>query len=339
MDGWVYVIIVVAIAIATAVTAGGVYKAREEYRDKKAAWDALPEGERRRMLGYGGEAPSPPPGSIKGVLLIGLGFFFVATLLASVTFVGSRTIGIQTQFGVYTSTMDQGFYMKRPWSTVEKFTTRIQTVETTLNGDEDEDNDSKHAIPVAFEGGGKGWVYGISRWSIANDTSSGGAKALWDKYKDFDTVRETLVYAETRDAFINVANDFAPEDAIAAQDEMGSKVRARLEERLKPYGVTVDSVSILSLPLNEPTQKALDRIVASEANIANAENEYQRALKDAETAKVRAQSGALSDQGNTRYCLEMMNAWDVGKNGPLPAGFTCGSASDLTKTLSVNPTP
>lgn len=57
---------------------------------------------------------------------------------------------------------------------------------------------------------------------------------------------------------------------------------------------------------------------------ATARAEQERARIDNETAKLREQSGALSPAANQRFCLDIVNAWDVSKNGPLPATFNCG---------------
>ena len=110
-----------------------------------------------------------------------------------------------------------------------------------------------------------------------------------------------------------------------------------LNVSLDRFGVTIDSISILALPLETKTQEALDRINASAANVKNAQLEYDRALKDEETANVRKRSGILSAEGNMRYCLEVMNAWNVERNGPLPAGWTCTSGSTApVPTITLN---
>ena len=262
--------------------------------------------------------PFPAVGLIVAFIIVTLGFSF--------TTVDARSVGIQTGFGRYYDTLDNGFHFKAPWTGVEEFTTRLQNAD--LEGDE--------GVAVTFKGGGSGTVNATFRWSISDDQGDGGAKALWEKYKDFDTVRDTLVYREGKDAVLNVANDYTPNDARTKQDEIGQQIKERMEKRLKPYGVVVDSVSVLSMPLDERTQASLDKIVSSQNDVERAKADKERAKIDNETAKLREQSGALSDGALRRLCLDVVNNWDVNKNGQLPATFDCGMSGEAKPGLIVN---
>src|SRR5690606_14567337 len=68
---------------------------------------------------------------------------------------------------------------------------------------------------------------------------------------------------------------------------------------------------------------AVDRLFTTQQDIKRAQNEQRRAEIDAETVRIREAEGALSPSANQRYCLEIVNAWDVAQNGPLPATFNC----------------
>lgn len=240
--------------------------------------------------------------------------FLLFTFFMSITTVDARSVGIQTSFGRYSGTLEPGFQLTAPWSDTEEFTTRLQTAD--LEGDQ--------GVPVTFSGGGSGKVNATFRWSISDDQGDGGAKALWEKYRDFETVQTTLVLREGRDAVLNVANDYTPNDARTKQDVIGAAIRDRLTANLAKYGVVVDSVSVLSMPLDERTQASLDKIVAAQNDVERAKADNQRAKIDAETVQLREKAGALSAEANLRYCLDIVNAWDVAKNGALPATFNCG---------------
>ncbi len=241
----------------------------------------------------------------------------IVTVCFSATTVDARAVGIQTSFGRYVSTLDNGFHMTAPWSSVEEFTTRLQTA----------DLDGKEGVLVTFLGGGSGTVNATFRWRITDKQGDGGARALWANYRDFDTVQTSLVLRAGRDAVLNTANDYTPNDARTKQDILGAQVRDRLAAELGKYGVTVDSVSVLSMPLDNRTQASLDKIVAAQNDVERAKADNQRAKIDAETVQLRELAGALSPAANTRYCLDVVNAWDVDKNGPLPATFNCGLAA------------
>ena len=238
--------------------------------------------------------------------------FLVTTVIFSFTSVDARAVGISTTFGKYSDTLDSGAQFTAPWASVEEFTTRLQLA----------DLDGEEGVPVTFNGGGSGKVNSTFQWGINPDDSTNGAKALWEKYRDFDEVQKFVLRAG-RDAILNVANDYTPNDARTKQDVIASQVKTNLTETLKKYGIILDSVSILSMPLDARTQASLDKIVAAQNDVERAMADKQRAIIDNETAELRAKSGALKPEANMRYCLDIVNAWDA-KNGPLPATFNCG---------------
>lgn len=239
--------------------------------------------------------------------------FLIVSLLFSVTTVDARAVGIRTDFGRYTETLEPGLQLTAPWSSVEEFTTRLQPA--NLDGD--------HKIPVTFKGGGSGWIESTFQWHIDSERE-GGAQALWQDYKDFDTVRDELVLKQAKDKVINTANDFAPNDAREKQDVLGKQIKESLNADLARFGVVVDTVSVTGVLLSEKAQIALDKVLESQSNIKRAEEERTRAKIDSETAQIRQKTGALTKQANERFCLDVVNNWDVAKNGPLPATFNCG---------------
>ena len=265
------------------------------------------------------------------------GLLLLFTLFNSFTTVDARSIGIQTAFGRYQSTMGPGLQTKAPWSSVEEFTTRIQ--DTDLS---DKDG-GKEAVNVAFSapdaldangkpiadqtdqaGGGNGRISSMIRWGINPDQGNNGARALWEKFRTFEDVQTRLVLSESQQAVTDVANDYTAGIASVNQTLIGDAVLKNLQGRLSKYGIVVDSVAIKGVDLDGPTKASLQRIVDNINKTQAAVEEKNRAIIDNQTAKLRAESGALSAQANERYCLDVVNAWDVTKNGPLPATFNCG---------------
>lgn len=90
----------------------------------------------------------------------------------------------------------------------------------------------------------------------------------------------------------------------------------------------------MEVPLSDKAQQALDKVLESQSNIKRAEEERTRAKIDAETVSIRNKTGALSAAANQRYCLDVVNNWDVAKNGALPATFDC-SLGDNGKNVLV----
>lgn len=271
-------------------------------------------------------------GLVATVLIFGL-----VTVVFSATTVDARSVGIATAFGRYQGTLKPGLQFTAPWVSVEEFTTRLQ--DTDLN---DKDG-SKNSVYVSFSapkavdakgnlvanqtdqaGGGNGNISAVVRWQISDDQSNAGAKRLWEKYKTFDDVSNRLVLSESQEAVADIANDYTAGIASVNQTLIGDKVQENLAQRLRPYGIIVDSVSVKGVDLDGPTKASLQRIVDNINKTQAAIEEQKRAKVDNETAKLRQQTGALSKQANERYCLDIVNQWDVSKNGALPATFNCG---------------
>lgn len=253
---------------------------------------------------------------------VGLGVVFgVLTLIMSITTVDARSVAIQQSFGRYQDTLDPGIQLIAPWSSTEEFTTRLQPA----------DLDTDQKVPVTFKGGGSGWIGANFQWQISDEKQ--GAKNLWQDYKEFKTVRDDLVMKQARDVIINVANDYEPNVARENQDKIGQAIKTELNNRLSRFGVDIQVVSVVEVPLSDKAQQALDKVLESQSNIKRAEEERTRAKIDAETAQIRERTGALSAQANQRFCLDVVNNWDVAKNGALPATFDCSLGSSGKNVL------
>lgn len=241
--------------------------------------------------------------------------FLAITLGLSLTQVGSRSVGIQTAFGRYQNTLDNGLQLVAPWSSVEEFSTQVQYL------DLDSTDGSDDAVSVTFKGGGGGTVSLTPRWSIDENK----AENLWKKYRTFDKVQNQLVNSSAKDSVRVVVSKYTPNEARDGENlrPIAEQIQADLAKSLADDGVKIDSVSIKKITLDARSQNSLDKIVEANNNVERAKAERERAKIDAETAKIREQSGQLSEKAAQRYCLEMMNNWDVKKNGSLPAGFVC----------------
>jgi regulator of protease activity HflC (stomatin/prohibitin superfamily) len=256
-----------------------------------------------------------------GALII----FLIITLFMSMTKVDARAVGIQTAFGKYQNTLDNGLQLTAPWSETEQFSTQVQYLDL-----DDTDGDANDSVSVTFKGGGGGQVSLTPRWRIDEN----GAENLWKKYRTFDKVRDQLVNSSAKDSVRVVVSKYTPNEARDGENlrPIADAIQSDLAQSLKDDGVIIDSVSIKRIQLDSRSQNSLDKIVEANNNIERAKSEQERAKIDAETVKIREKSGSLSPQANERYCLEMMNNWDVKKNGHLPAGFTCGTSQGYVTT-------
>lgn len=234
----------------------------------------------------------------------------IVTTLFSITTVDARAVGIQTSFGRYTNTLENGLQLTAPWSSVEEFSTLNQTLK--LNGDS--------SVPVSFSGGSAGSADVTIRWA----TTAEGAEEQWKQYRTFDNVRDQLVEPESRNAFRTEFSNYTPVEAIdgTTLNTITKNVDDALTATLKKSGVHVVSVQVTNVKLGERAQTALDRIVQANADTERATSEQARAVIEAETARIRQQS--QTPEALQRYCLEVLNSWDVEKNGNPPTMLNCG---------------
>lgn len=255
-------------------------------------------------------------GVVVALWLLVFGIFSAATVPA-------RSVGIETGFGKYKNTLDNGFHWTNPTSSVEKFSTQVQTLKLEGNGDNSDTVTFASPVSVTYKGGGQGQISATVSWKISDKQ----AKALWERYKSFDNVAQNLVKSGSENAIRNEVIKYIPTDAQGKGPEISAGVKAAIASEFAQYGVDVDSVRITNVGLDEKTQQSIEKVVIAQQDLARAELERQKAITEAKTAKIREQSGILSEQANKRYCLDVTNNWDQNKNGQLPAGWNCSGSN------------
>lgn len=272
-----------------------------------ASWFAT-NGERRGDI--------PTKSILRGVAVGTLLLVGIVTVAAAATTVSPRSVGIQTAFGKYQSTLQPGLQWTAPWSSVEEFSTQVQFLELK----------NEQSVAVNYTGGGKGNVDAVVRWRIDEKN----AEALWRKYRTFENVRDQLVFSSAKDSVRVIVGAYKPNDARAGENlrPITDKVQRDLAATLTNDGVKVDSLSTTGVFLDQQTQQSLEKVIAANNDVERAKADQERAKIDNATAKLREQSGALSDGALHRYCLELTNAWDQGKNGPLPATWNCAGSNN-----------
>lgn len=252
-----------------------------------------------------------------GMLLLAV----VIVVAFSATTVSPRAVGIATSFGKYRATLSAGFHWTAPWTSVEEFPTQVQFLE--LNGKEH----GAGGVAVNFDGGGKGTIDATVRWRIDQND----AEDLWKKYKDFDKVRDQLVTSAARDAVRKAVGTYTPTDAQSGKNvsAITDSIRNELQSQVSDDGVQIDSLSVTAVMLDENTQRAIEQVIIAQQGTAKAKEEKARAEIEQQTNKIRQTGGLLSPDALRRYCLEVTNNWDQGKNGPLPAGWSCMGSSSI----------
>lgn len=281
--------------------------------------------------------PGTPDARTPGKIAAGFLAFvlIIITLLFSATTVSPRAVGIETAFGRYVATLDNGFHWTAPWSGVEEFSTLAQPLNVQEQGVSFAGTtvtDPVTKVESVSGSGGSGNFDGTILWSI--DPTGKGAEKLWEKYKTYDNVRDNLVEKAFREAGRVQIGAYSPVEAKDGSNlrPINEAIKGDLVSALADKGILIDTVSVTSIRLDDSAQQSLNRIVEANANTERAKAEKERATIDAETAAIRQNSGSLTPEALVRLCLDVTNAWDVAKNGNLPAGWSCTSTQPFVVT-------
>jgi regulator of protease activity HflC (stomatin/prohibitin superfamily) len=258
------------------------------------------------------------------VAAILFGITFVAN---SVTNVEARTVGIVTEFGKATGTVSPGFNWVAPWASVTDFPTSNQVLDLDTT---DEDPGSGHNVAVKFKGGGEGWVNVNITWQVQTDDK---AVQLWNNWKDFELVKKNVVNPRGQGIVAEVFGRYAPEDATDGQrlPDFNKEVMDSLNKTLASSGIVVENVAIKKVDTSGPIQERINNQVKALADQNTSRIKQDTAKIDAETNKIAQQQ--LTPEVLANKCLDIVNAWDFAKNGPLPAAGICGGSIPLVKAV------
>lgn len=258
----------------------------------------------------------------------------ILLFISSLTVVGSREVGIVTAFGKYQSTEGPGWHFTQPWSSVETFTTRVQSLDrkgtkVTLLADAaagSSASDQDLSVP-----GGSGTVKATIRWQIDGEKR---AENLWRGYKNFDTVKDRLVGPESDTSIQEV---FGAQTATDARDgknrrKLGKAVADNLQASLGGDGIKVLSVTITDVDLDEATEKRLSALAASSARLVQQRIDTQVAEEGARTNAARQGKRSI-EQAQTDRCLDIV-AEAVKSKAPLPATFDCDPGSNTSAVVT-----
>lgn len=267
----------------------------------------------RKGIGYGVAV-----GTLVLALLIGL--------FSSMFFVSSRTVGVVTEFGKATGTVEPGLNFLAPWAEVTEFPTSNQNLDLDNT---DKDNQGR-PIEVKFDGGGTGYINININWKVKGNDQ---AIKLWTEWKEFGKVREQVVTKRVQSIGNKVVGAYQPQDAIesANYEHIETAIKKALSAELNGQGIDIADVNVIRVDVDKDTQARINKQAAAKADIITAQSKQERAVIDNETKRLTQES--LTSAALTDKCLEMVNNWDAKKNGNLPSGFSCFLATGLPLTI------
>jgi len=217
-------------------------------------------------------------------------------ILASTTIVGTRQIGVATQFNRPTGdTYINGFHFKSPLVKVHEMDGAVQI--DTYQGDS--------RIAVRLGNNSTALADASIRWQIKQDA----ADELFVQYKTFDGVRVNLI---ERNLKVALNEAFASFDPLATKNLETSPLPAISKDALellrKKVGTEVEiiDVSVPTIDYDDKTEERINQINEERANTTKAGQEVETNKKRREAAEELAKMPPPDLRISIANCLNKM---------------------------------
>lgn len=256
----------------------------------------------------GGERAHPEDVRGAKIATIVLGIIAAGMLfLSSLTTVGANEVGIVTNFGRWSGTVDGGLHVVAPWSKVDTFPTRNQ------KSIRDQADGNYPCIPVKLNGGASACVDATILYTI--DESH--AETLWRGWGSFAKLNEDLINRSTDDAAGVVYGGYTAEQATSGSNrqKITDAVSSRLGAKLAESGIQLGSVTLGDIHLPKEVQDRINNILEADAQVIVAQKQKEKAAAEADAAKARQLS--LTPEALIKECLDAAREIK-------PAYFNCG---------------
>lgn len=272
-------------------------------------WFASSQAVRLKEAGetYDARAASDASRVAHIAMMVLAGIALVLGLSSMITVVPANEVGVVTNLGAWGGTRTSGPSLTPPWSTVDTFGTRNQ------KSIRDQAEGNGTCVNVKFKGGDTG----CADLTVLYTIDEQNAEKLWRGWKDFSKLNGDLIERQTDDATISVYSGYTPLEASGAKrNELSEHVYAELDKRLRPEGVSLNSITLGEVHLPEKTQNNLNDLIAADTRL-------QIAIKGEEQAKAESRTAAARQQSLTpeALILECLNAAREIKPQVMP---TCG---------------
>jgi len=242
-------------------------------------------------------------------------------LMSSVVSVPTKTVGVVTSFGKPVGVLSNGLHWIAPWQKVVEFDASIQTLKRT---------GKDHCTTVRIANQATACVDNSTRWRIKQDA----APKLYQDYKTFSNMRDSLVNRELTAVLNSVFSTYDPLVAVEKKDsdhpeynldKLGKQATEMLRDRVGDQ-VEINSIVIPLIRYDATTEKKLDGFQAALADTRISEQRRNTAANEAEANN--ALTSSLTADILTSKCLDLVR--DIYRDGKdIPPGFSCFSGSGV----------
>lgn len=245
---------------------------------------------------------------------------------ASATIVSTKNVGIVTSFGRPVGSLGNGFHLVAPWQEVTEMDAAIQT-------DSHTQADDNTCIDVRIAHQAIACVDASIRWRIQDNS----ADYLFQNYRDFDNVRDSLVTRELNAALNSVFEDYDPLAVDANGDSTAPTLRSLAAsvtaQMRREIGAQINVLNVI-IPVLHFDTNTQGRIQALQAQIAQTRIAIQARQTAHEQALAnRELAASVSHDPNVLVskCLDLENEMIAKGQTIPPNGIGCwpGSGSPL----------
>lgn len=237
---------------------------------------------------------------IKKMILGILSVFAIITFFCSYVTIKQGEVGVVTRFGRATGReMSAGFNWKAPFiESVTRMDTKIKRVD-------------------ANAGAGTKDLQTVNTSVVLNyHIQSADASDIFSQLGDDDMLYDKVIFPAIQEIVKSVFSQYKAEELLTKREEVKSFIDARISERLLPYWVHIDDVSLTDITFSEEFDSAIESKQV-------AEQVSQKALYEVETAKAEAEKNRVQTLQLTPEILQKM--WIEKWNGQLPQVVSDGS--------------
>lgn len=341
--GWVIFTIFLCVVLALAL-------AFYLYARRRHAADIATEQARQQAAAESGQAYQPryDPNetdygkAAKAAKWVVYGLVFVIaleTFIFSFTIVSTKNVGIVTEFGAVTGFLGNGPHLVAPWATVTEMDAAIQTDSYTNSK-----TDNGPPINIRIGNQQTADVSVSIRWRIEPDK----ADSLFQNYRTFDHVRDSLVTRELTAALNQQFRSYNPLNSVATTSPgdkqnpplnvYAKRVTSQMRREIGGDGIHVLNTIIPYMGFDPQTQNRINQLQQQFALTRIAQQTYVTNQAQARANKALAASVNTSPNVLVSQCFTILGEM-VKQGQKIPPAFSCWPGQHAGISVIAGQTP
>ena len=192
--------------------------------------------------------------------------------------------------GVEENVLPQGYHIVAPWKKVIEYPVSTETVYYTKSADgKDDDNKGDSSINVNTKDGKQ--VNVSVTYSFHMDADN--LPAVFTKFRGRSTeeIEAGYIKNEMYQAINEVTSQYSLMDLVGdKRPEINAKVFEKFRNSLSEFGIIIETFNLSDVVPDEQTKEAIQKVV-------NAQNVYEQAKIEKQTAEVEAEKARITAQG------------------------------------------